>query len=143
MPSARCSSGLKLKCAPAGVIISNHVSWADILVHLEGHFCSFVARSNTQDMPLIGLIRCAVLHQGACTLPRSLTRVLRAANICTASSWTASLRARARRTFPPRQVAAAAFCPQRAITLLLLLWAVEAGLEHRLMACWCREQRCR
>ena len=41
----------------AGVIISNHVSWADILVHMEGHFCSFVARSNTQDMPLIGLIR--------------------------------------------------------------------------------------
>ena len=43
-----------------GVIISNHISWSDILIHLEGYFCSFVARSNTQDMPFIGLISCAL-----------------------------------------------------------------------------------
>lgn len=40
----------------AAAIVSNHVSWSDILVHLEHSYCSFVARSNTQDMPLIGLI---------------------------------------------------------------------------------------
>ena len=40
--------------------MSNHISWCDILIHLEGHFCSFVARSNTQDTPFIGLIACGL-----------------------------------------------------------------------------------
>ncbi|KAK9810897.1 hypothetical protein WJX73_006580 [Symbiochloris irregularis] len=42
--------------AQPAVILSNHISYVDILVHLEHSFCSFVARSNTQDMPLIGPI---------------------------------------------------------------------------------------
>ena len=41
----------------AAAIVSNHISYMDILVHLGHSFPSFVARGNTQDMPLLGLIR--------------------------------------------------------------------------------------
>lgn len=44
-------------CPAAAVIVSNHVSYMDILVHMAHSFPSFVARGNTKDMPLLGLIR--------------------------------------------------------------------------------------
>ena len=47
----------------AGAVISNHCSYIDILILMSRYFPSFVARSNTQEMPLIGLCRCAThLH---------------------------------------------------------------------------------
>jgi hypothetical protein len=42
---------------PAAAIVSNHVSWMDILVHMSRSFPSFVARDGTQDLPLIGVVR--------------------------------------------------------------------------------------
>ncbi len=42
----------------AAVIVSNHVSYLDILVHMSHSAPSFVARGNTQDLPLIGVVRC-------------------------------------------------------------------------------------
>ena len=48
-------------CVPAAAIVSNHISYMDIIVHLAHSFPSFVARGNTQDMPLIGLIRWAAM----------------------------------------------------------------------------------
>ncbi len=41
----------------AGAVISNHCSYFDILILMSRYFPSFVARSNTQDMPLIGVCR--------------------------------------------------------------------------------------
>ena len=41
----------------AAVIVSNHVSYLDILVHMSHSAPSFVARGNTADLPLIGVIR--------------------------------------------------------------------------------------
>lgn len=38
-------------------IVSNHVSWCDILVHMSHFFPSFVARSKTERMTFIGTIR--------------------------------------------------------------------------------------
>ena len=38
-------------------MISNHCSYIDILILMSRYFPSFVARSNTQEMPLIGLCR--------------------------------------------------------------------------------------
>lgn len=40
-----------------GAVISNHCSYFDILILMSRYFPSFVARSNTQDMPLIGICR--------------------------------------------------------------------------------------
>lgn len=37
-------------------IVSNHLSWADILIHMNRSFPSFVARSGTERLPLIGII---------------------------------------------------------------------------------------
>ena len=45
--------------APAVGIVSNHISWCDILVHMSHSFPSFVARSQTRKTPVIGIIRCA------------------------------------------------------------------------------------
>ena len=42
---------------PAG-IVSNHLGWADILMHMSRSFPSFVARDGTQNIPLVGVIRC-------------------------------------------------------------------------------------
>ncbi len=39
------------------VIVSNHCSWCDILVHMSRSFPAFVARDATKTTPLIGLIR--------------------------------------------------------------------------------------
>jgi lysophosphatidylcholine acyltransferase/lyso-PAF acetyltransferase len=36
--------------------VSNHIGWADILVHMSRNLPSFVARDGTQDIPMIGLI---------------------------------------------------------------------------------------
>jgi lysophosphatidylcholine acyltransferase/lyso-PAF acetyltransferase len=44
-------------CPNAAVIVSNHVSYMDILVHMAHSFPSFVARGNTKDMVLLGIIR--------------------------------------------------------------------------------------
>lgn len=41
----------------AAAIVSNHISYLDILVHMAHSFPSFVARGNTKDLPLVGLIR--------------------------------------------------------------------------------------
>ncbi|BDA43236.1 Lysophosphatidylcholine acyltransferase 1 [Coccomyxa sp. Obi] len=45
---------------PKGVepaaIVSNHISYLDIIVHCAHSFPSFVARGNTKDLPLVGLI---------------------------------------------------------------------------------------
>ena len=38
-------------------IVSNHVGWADILVHMSRNLPSFVARDGTQNIRMIGLIR--------------------------------------------------------------------------------------
>ena len=37
-------------------IISNHVGWADILVHMALYFPSFVAKSGLRTVPLVGAI---------------------------------------------------------------------------------------
>ena len=41
---------------PAG-IVSNHCSWADILLHMSRSFPSFVARASTKNLLWVGLIR--------------------------------------------------------------------------------------
>jgi len=38
-------------------IVSNHVSWLDILVHMAFSFPSFVAKDTTKNIPIIGKIR--------------------------------------------------------------------------------------
>ena len=38
-------------------IVSNHCSWADILVHMSRSFPSFVARASTKELLWVGLIR--------------------------------------------------------------------------------------
>ncbi len=38
-------------------IVSNHCSWADILVHMSRSFPSFVARDSTKNLLWVGLIR--------------------------------------------------------------------------------------
>lgn len=38
-------------------VVSNHIGWADILIHMSRTLPSFVARDGTQDIPMIGLIR--------------------------------------------------------------------------------------
>lgn len=43
----------------AGGIVSNHCSYVDVLILLSRYFPSFVARSNTKNMPFIGLCRYA------------------------------------------------------------------------------------
>jgi hypothetical protein len=40
-------------------IVSNHISWADILIHMSRALPSFVARDGTQNIKMVGLIRCA------------------------------------------------------------------------------------
>ena len=52
-----CSNNFLTVCNVAAVIVSNHVSYMDILVHMAHSFPSFVARGNTRDMPMLGLIR--------------------------------------------------------------------------------------
>lgn len=42
----------------AAGIVSNHCSWADILLHMSRSFPSFVARASTKNLPWVGLIRC-------------------------------------------------------------------------------------
>ncbi len=56
-PLAASMSGQRAILTVAGGIICNHCSYIDILVLLSRYFPSFVARSNTQDMPFIGLCR--------------------------------------------------------------------------------------
>jgi hypothetical protein len=40
-------------------IVSNHISWADILIHMSRSLPSFVARDGTQNIRMVGLIRWA------------------------------------------------------------------------------------
>ncbi|KAL6775996.1 PGA3 [Auxenochlorella protothecoides x Auxenochlorella symbiontica] len=40
----------------AGGIVSNHCSWADILLHMSHSFPAFVARDSTANLPFIGII---------------------------------------------------------------------------------------
>lgn len=37
-------------------VVSNHMSWADILIQMARYFPAFVARDGTQNLPMIGLI---------------------------------------------------------------------------------------
>lgn len=39
------------------MIVSNHCGWTDILVHMARFFPAFVARDNTKNLVMIGLIR--------------------------------------------------------------------------------------
>ena len=41
---------------PAVAVVSNHCSHIDILIHMARSFPSFVAKSGTEDIPLIGFI---------------------------------------------------------------------------------------
>ncbi len=41
-----------------GAILSNHIGWADILVHMTQWLPSFVARDATAHLPFIGVTRC-------------------------------------------------------------------------------------
>ena len=47
---------------PAVAIVSNHCGWSDILVHMARSFPSFVARADTTQLTMIGLIRCGTLR---------------------------------------------------------------------------------
>ena len=38
-------------------VVSNHVSWCDILIHMSRYFPAFAAREQTKNMPLVGVIR--------------------------------------------------------------------------------------
>lgn len=40
-----------------GAILSNHIGWADILVHMSAWLPSFVARDDTASLPFIGVTR--------------------------------------------------------------------------------------
>lgn len=51
------SGGGEEQAQPVG-IVSNHISWCDILIHMSHSFPSFVARSQTRKTPIIGIIRC-------------------------------------------------------------------------------------
>lgn len=53
----------------AAGIVSNHCSWADILLHMSRSFPSFVARASTKNLPWVGLIR--YLHAHLCSQPWS------------------------------------------------------------------------
>lgn len=44
------------KAPPVG-IVSNHMSYCDILLHMSHSFPSFVARAQTRNQPIIGIIR--------------------------------------------------------------------------------------
>ncbi|KAG1664377.1 hypothetical protein FOA52_004710 [Chlamydomonas sp. UWO 241] len=48
--------------AVAAGLISNHGSWADILIHLGRYWCSFAARDGTQDLMMIGYISSRMLQ---------------------------------------------------------------------------------
>lgn len=51
----------------AVAVVSNHCGWVDILIHMARYFPAFVARDGTQNLPMVGLIRCAVQYlQWAC-----------------------------------------------------------------------------
>jgi hypothetical protein len=41
----------------AVAVVSNHMSWADILIQMSQYFPAFVAREGTQNLPMIGLVR--------------------------------------------------------------------------------------
>jgi lysophosphatidylcholine acyltransferase/lyso-PAF acetyltransferase len=57
------------EAAPAVAIVSNHVSWMDILVHMSHSFPSFVARDGTQNLPLIGVVRWGAPRDGSARAP--------------------------------------------------------------------------
>ncbi|KFK42481.1 hypothetical protein AALP_AA2G262600 [Arabis alpina] len=48
--------GVKEEAERPGVIVSNHVSYLDILYHMSASFPSFVAKRSVGKLPLIGLI---------------------------------------------------------------------------------------
>ena len=39
-----------------GAVLSNHIGWADILVHMSHYLPSFVARRETADLTFIGAV---------------------------------------------------------------------------------------
>ncbi len=73
----------------AAGIVSNHCSWADILVHMSHSFPSFVARSGTESLPLIGFIRWGCTGSVMPMVVRSQST--RAKYALTASRWAASM----------------------------------------------------
>ena len=82
--------------ARAAAIVSNHCSWADILVHMSHSFPSFVARKGTDALPLIGFIRwrCLFRVPAMPTLLPSVADIMHDEPfrcVAAASRWTASL----------------------------------------------------
>ncbi|KZV34230.1 hypothetical protein F511_21715 [Dorcoceras hygrometricum] len=51
-----------------GAIVSNHISYVDILYHMSSSFPSFVAKRSVAELPLVGLISkclgCVYVHRG-------------------------------------------------------------------------------
>ncbi|XP_075516995.1 lysophospholipid acyltransferase LPEAT1-like isoform X1 [Primulina tabacum] len=51
-----------------GAIVSNHISYIDILYHMSSSFPSFVAKRSVAELPLVGLISkclgCVYVHRG-------------------------------------------------------------------------------
>ena len=74
----------------AAGIVSNHCSWADILVHMAHSFPSFVARSGTDSLPFIGFIRWAAHNERLCVFRRLLC-LPQNVRCLAASRWSASM----------------------------------------------------
>ena len=56
--------------------MSNHVGWADILVHMTRWLPSFVAREETRTLPFIGITRCRrLLGRGCCLSSHCLSNI--------------------------------------------------------------------
>jgi 1-acyl-sn-glycerol-3-phosphate acyltransferase len=55
--SSSSSKGSSSNDVQAVGIVSNHISWCDILLHMSHSFPCFVARAQTRNQPIIGIIR--------------------------------------------------------------------------------------
>ena len=51
-PAASCSGG----SGPAAGIVSNHCSWADIVIHMSRNWPAFAARDGVQNIPIVGSV---------------------------------------------------------------------------------------
>lgn len=80
----------------AAGIVSNHCSWADILIHMSRSFPSFVARASTKDLLWVGLIRylvqcCSCRHLTIWHLLSEQSKhLMAAASIWTVYMWSVS-----------------------------------------------------
>ncbi len=44
------------KGIPVGAVLSNHIGWSDILIHMSHYLPGFVARRETADLTFIGAV---------------------------------------------------------------------------------------